>query len=100
MIKENQSLHYYMSSISNFITAFGGGMILGKGVDIISSPYLQGGSILAFFVGSVLGLTFLQFIPKYLSTKISKWFSIYGGTSSILLLFIYMNYSNDGKIAN
>ena len=66
MLNGTLSLNYYFFSLSNLIAAFGGGLILGKGVGIINLPYLQGGSILAFFIGTIFGLLFLQFIPERL----------------------------------
>jgi hypothetical protein len=54
-----QDIRYYFFSFSNFIAALGGGMILGKGVGIIDQPFLQGGSILAFFCGNYAGTFFL-----------------------------------------
>ena len=76
MLRKNSSFPYYLFSISNLIAAFGGGLILGKGVDVIQQPYLHGGSVLAFFIGTVLGLLFIQFIPKNLSKILAPLFSI------------------------
>ena len=86
----HQSSHYYLYALSNLLAAFGGGMILGKGMGVINTSYLQGGSILAFFVGTVLGLVFLQAIPKKLSIIFARGFSIAGGFTSLILLSIFL----------
>ena len=67
---------YYLPAFSNLMAAFGGGIILGKGVGIIDSPYFHNGSILAFFIGTVLGLVFLQSIPKQISKFAAPFFAI------------------------
>lgn len=92
MLSQNLS-RYYFFSISNLIAAFGGGLILGKGTGIIDFPYLQGGSILAFFIGTILGLVFLQSIPERLSKLLAQSFSISCGITSLILFYIYHNYS-------
>lgn len=97
-IKE-KLFEYYLFSLSNFIAAFGGGMILGKGVNVIDIPLLQGGSVLAFFIGTVLGLFFLQLIPNKLSINISKYLSIAGGFSSLILFGIFKNNAFQEKIS-
>ncbi len=93
-----QDIRYYFFSFSNFIAALGGGMILGKGVGIIDQPFLQGGSILAFFVGTTLGLFFLQIIPKKISHTIARSFSILAGITALILLYIFKVYSINTKI--
>lgn len=98
MLDENLSFRYYLFSISNLIAAFGGGLILGKGAGVIDVPYLHGGSILAFFIGTILGLVFLQFIPERLSKLLAKSFSISCGMTSFILFYIYQHYSYSGKL--
>jgi len=75
----NEKISFRLFALSNLMAAFGGGMILGKGVKIIDTPYLQSGSLLAFFIGTVLGLVFLQSIPKKFSKFMGRLFSIFGG---------------------
>jgi hypothetical protein len=41
MSQQKQSRLYYLYAISNFLAAFGGGMILGKGVNVINISSLQ-----------------------------------------------------------
>lgn len=94
------SSRYYFSSFSNFIAAFGGGMILGKGVGIIDQPFLQGGSILAFFIGTTLGLAFLQIIPKKISSHIARSFSILAAISALILLYIFTAYSVNERLVD
>lgn len=98
MLLEKEPLRYYLFAFSNFLAAFGGGMILGKGVGVINTPFLQNGAIMAFFIGTVLGLTFLQSIPKKLSQLFSRWFSIGGGLASLLLFNIFESHSINGKL--
>lgn len=98
MLLKKETLRYYLFAFSNFLAAFGGGMILGKGVRIINNPLLQNGSIMAFFIGTVLGLILLQAIPKKLSELFARWFSIGGGFASLTLLTIFENYSFNGKL--
>lgn len=94
----NTTTRYYFFSVSNFIAAWAGGTILGKGIGVINTPFIHGSSILAFFVGTVLGLIFLHIVPKKSSFVIARWFSILGGLSSLILLFIFEYYAFDEKI--
>lgn len=87
-----QNARYYLFSLSNFLAAVGGGMILGKGVATIKIPILQGGSLLAFFVGTVFGLALLQSTPKKFAHVFSRWFSICGSFTSLLLLSVFITY--------
>lgn len=98
MLKGSDSVRYYLFSLANLIAAFGGGIILGKGIGVINVPYIQGGSILAFFIGTVLGLVFLQSIPKEKATSFAKYFSVSCGITSLILLYIYKNYSHNHQI--
>lgn len=93
------SFRYYLLSLSNLIAAFGGGVILGQGVGIIHAPYLQGGSILAFFIGTILGLVCLQCIPERLSKFLAQFFSISGGITSLVLFSIYQHYSVNNALS-
>lgn len=90
---------YYLFSLANFIAAIGGGMILGKGVAAIDIPALHGSSILAFFVGTVVGLGFLQFTPERFSKIFARWFSLMGGMTSLILFGIFVAYSTNEKIS-
>lgn len=98
MTKESQMTQNYLYAFSNLIAAFGGGMILGKGIGIIDNPYLQGGSLSAFFLGTVLGLLLLQFIPKKISNHFARYFSICGGIASLILIAIFEKYSVNQKM--
>lgn len=86
------AVQYYLFSLSNFIAAVGGGMILGKGVATIQIPFLQESSLLAFFVGTVFGLVFLQITPKKFSHLFARCFSISGGITSLILFSIFITY--------
>ncbi|TAK77678.1 MAG: hypothetical protein EPO11_02340 [Gammaproteobacteria bacterium] len=97
---ENQSTRYYLFSLSNLLAAFGGGTILGKGIGIINNTFLQGGSILSFFVGTIFGLIFLQFIPKKWSKTIACSFSICGGLTSIILLSVFEANAINGRLSD
>ncbi len=95
MFHNKESLRYYLFSLSNFLAAIGGGMILGKGVATIQIPFLHGGSLLAFLVGTVIGLFFLQLTPKKFSDIFSRWFSISGGITSLILFSIFLGYAKN-----
>jgi hypothetical protein len=98
MFGQTPSEQYYRFFISNLIAAFGGGLILGKGAGIIDYPYLQGGSILAFFLGTILGLLFLHAIPNSRSQLISNFFSICCGVTSLILLYMNHKYADQGVL--
>ena len=54
-LKGISSSRYYIFAVSNFLAALGGGLLLGKASNVIVSPsYLHGGSLLAFFIGTIL----------------------------------------------
>lgn len=97
---KKQDTRYYFFSISNFIAALGGGVILGKGIGIIDHPFLQSGSILAFFVGTTLGLAFLQIIPEKISRTIAHSFSILAAITALVLLYIIKTYSINAKLVD
>lgn len=100
MLKVKQDIGYYFFALSNFIAALGGGMILGKGVGVIDNPFLQESSVLAFFVGTILGLIFLQLVPKKQSKYIARWFSICAAGISLILFSIFQSYSIEGKLTD
>lgn len=97
---QEKSINYYLFSISNFMAALGGGMILGKGMNAINIPQLQGGSLLAFFVGTIWGLGLLQLLPKKLSNIFAPWFSMCGGLVSLILFSCFMLYSVNQKVSS
>lgn len=89
----------HLLSLANFIAAFGGGTILGKAIKVLDNPYLHDGSILAFFVGITFGLMFLQIIPKSSAKLFSRWFSIGGGMTSIILLLIFKEHAYNNVLS-
>src|SRR5262245_16530583 len=91
-------IRYYFYALANFLAAFGGGVILGKGISVLNGTMFEGGSILAFFVGTVLGLVFLQLIPKRCSVRLARWFSVGGALASLALLGVYLNFAVDGRL--
>lgn len=93
------SSRYYLFSLSNLIAAFGGGTILGKCVGVIKGGMFQGGSVFAFFIGTVVGLAFLQLIPKKLAQSAGRWFSICGGIVSLILFGLFSCFSSDGSLS-
>lgn len=99
MTNGNLSLRYYLFSISNLFAAFGGGLVLGKGLGVIDIPYLQNGSVLAFFIGTIFGLIFLQFIPDKFSKLLSQSFSICCAITSVILFYLFENFSLYGKLS-
>lgn len=101
MLEPRGTLGYYYFSFSNFIAALAGGIILTKCIGIIDIPWLQGDSILAFFLGIVFGLILLQLLPKSMSVSFSRWFAICGGTTSLLLIYVYKhNISSNGALSH
>lgn len=88
----------HLFAISNFIAALGGGLILGKGMDAIQINYLENGSILAFFVGTILGLIFIQFIPKKISGAVAQWFALNCAVTSCMLLFLFQHDAHAEKL--
>lgn len=96
---DQKTTRYYLFSLSNLMAAVGGGMILGKGVNAINIPFLQGSSLLAFFVGTVFGLGFLQLTPEKFSKIFTRWFSIAGGITSIILCLIFWSYAVNEQIS-
>lgn len=99
MLKGKNGVRYYLFALSNFLAAFGGGMILGKGMGTITTTFVQGGSLLAFFVGTVLGLFFLQLVPEKWSKTFAYSFSFCGSLTSFCLLIIFYYYSINEKIS-
>lgn len=77
MFNKNINCRYELFSIANLLAAFGGGMILGRGMKVIVNSFLQGGTILAFLIGTVLGLVFLFLLPRNLSKTIPKFFHFF-----------------------
>lgn len=95
-----QNKHYFILSLSNFLSALGGGTILGKGIAVTTGSLFQGGSVLAWFIGIIFGLTFLELIPKKWAQALGKWFSILAALLSLLLLAIYLQYNSQGKLVH
>lgn len=89
---------YYLFSLANFLAAFGGGMILGKGVGVIDNVALHGSSVLAFLMGSVFGLGLLQYLE--VSSKVRSGFSVGGALASMVLLAIFIGHADDGKVSD
>jgi hypothetical protein len=99
MSKGKLSHQYYLFSLSNLFAAFGGGLILGKGLGVINIPYLENASILAFFIGTIFGLAFLYCVPKKFSKLLSQYFSLCCAITSISLYFLFKSSSELGKIS-
>ncbi|MFK8139415.1 MAG: hypothetical protein AB8E15_13730 [Bdellovibrionales bacterium] len=85
-------------AISNFISAFGGGSILGKASGILSIFGISVGSIFAFFVGTILGLFLLDLIQKKFSESAPKWMSLLGGICSLILIAIFQLDQFDSNV--
>ena len=91
---------YRLLSFGNFLAAIGGATVLGKGILCMhQDTVFEDGSVLAFFVGTVLGMAFLLWIPKRWSGPMARWFSIGGAVSSLALLCIFATFAVDGKLA-
>ena len=98
-MKNGNLSRYYLFSITNLLAAFGGGLILGQGLGVIDIPYLQHGSVLAFFVGTIFGLIFLNLIPNKFSKTLSQSFSICCATTSVILFCLFESFSLHGKLS-
>lgn len=98
MFKSEKESQDYLFALANLIAAFGGGMILGKGINVLNLNFLNQGSILAYFFGTILGLFFLTRISDKWSKLLSGWLSILGSGVSFLLLYLFMHYSVNSKM--
>lgn len=69
---QNQALRFPSNTlaIANFLASFGGGVILGKMMGLLSNvPYLKGDSLLAYLFGSTLGIVVLKISGKNKTIK-------------------------------
>lgn len=98
MLNNPRELQNHLFALSNLIASFGGGTILGKGIKVIDNHYLQEGSLLAFFVGIVIGLIFLKMIPKNITHYFLRSFSFVAAFISILLIFVFSHYQHHEKL--
>ena len=73
---------------ANFLAAFGGGTVLGAGVSVLKGTVYNNSSVLAFFVGAVIGIALLRWLPTKMAERLSDWLSILGGCSSVVLFAI------------
>lgn len=86
--------------IANLITAFGGGAVLGSSIKIISISFIDVSSLLAFFVGTLLGLLFL-FKPSLIKNTEDWLLPIFGSLSSCVLFYLLYKYSDSsGRMLN
>ena len=76
------------TAFANFITAFGGGSVLGKAIGLIQLPFIHAGSLVAFFVGTVLGIYFLFWGFKKLKRNKEILGAFLGALCSFLMLLI------------
>jgi hypothetical protein len=97
-MQEKNQRKYYLFTLSNFISAFGGGMVLSKCINIIKDGMFQGSSVFAFFIGTALGLVFLQLIPKKMAKNAGRWFATCGGVASLFLLLLFNNFAIDESL--
>ncbi len=92
MKRENN--FFYALGVANFITALGGGAVLGKAMHVINFSFAQLGSLVAFFFGTALGLFFLFGPLKERRGKADLLIAFFGSISSISLYFIFRYYSH------
>lgn len=69
---------------ANFLAAIGGGIIISAGINE--------GTILAFFIGAVMGFSLSRFLPKHWVKVIAPWLSLTVGVISLLLLASFEIY--------
>ena len=98
MFSKIQKSSFYLFALSNFLAAFGGGTILGKGIHVIHLSFLKSGFVLAFLIGTALFFFFRTFVPKKISRVVERWFSVLCSLTSIGLLTIFLQYSVHGKL--
>lgn len=89
---------YYWLALANLLAAFGGGMVLGKGIGVLKGTLFEEGSVLAFFVGTVVGLVFLQWFPPRWAALSARWFSIGGAVASLGLLALFAAFAVQDKL--
>lgn len=89
-----------LAGIANFITAFGGGAVLGNGINVITLPFIQLDSLVALFWGLAFGLAILFGGLKDKGRKADIWITILGSLSSAGLFVLYeMGKDPAGKMA-
>ena len=98
MFSKIQQRSFYLFALSNFLAAFGGGTILGKGINVLHLSFLKNGFVLAFLFGTTLFFFFRTFVPKKISRVVERWFSVLCSLTSIGLLTIFLQYSVHGKL--
>lgn len=84
------------SGLANFIVAFGGAAVLGKAIGVVDLSFIQLGSLVAFFFGTVFGLIFLL---KIKSAASDLYVGVCGAISSLVLLVIWSVFSKEGSVS-
>lgn len=88
-----------LAGLANLFAAFGGGAVLGKGINVISLSFIQLGSLVAFFLGTALGLFILYGVLKGRGRGADIWIAVLGSLSSVGLFCLYLfGQNSDGTI--
>ena len=82
----------YLLVGANFFAAIGGGILIAAELGI-SKHSCPKGSILAFFIGIVIGLLFSEIVSQRLTRSIARWFSLTVAFTSIVLFVIVRTWN-------
>jgi hypothetical protein len=89
---------YYLLAFANFLAAIGGGAILSSGHESLKDSSLHNGPIVAFFVGTLIGLVFQLLVSERRSRSIAPWFSVAVGPASLMLAWFFKVYAVDERL--
>lgn len=90
--------HILWLGSANFVTAVGGAAVLGKAIHIIALPFMQAGSLLAFFFGAALGLLLLFTVCKEATRRSEFLVAFMGASSSIALFAMLTLFGKDAPV--
>ena len=83
---------------ANFVSAVGSGTLLSMGVKVMGVPLLLGGNVLAFLIGTVLGLLFLLRMKSAWNRFARVVFDLACCCASMLLYIVWSTSSHDNSI--
>lgn len=81
--------------IANFLSALGGGTVLGQLIGFLkNTPYLKGDSLLAYLLGSTVALIILKVSTKKQRLSHFKKYSFISVATSTLMIFLIISYQD------
>lgn len=83
---------------ANFVTATGGAAVLGSAIHSIRLPFIEVGSLVAFFFGTALGLGFLFTIFQTSTRRTDTWVAFLGAGCTLALLGILTAFAARGTV--